>query len=299
MKLYSPFLWVTAIFSCVLYPLSAAAPAADPPGLPVLVAEDDWLPLVEHVDKDLQSRLRRQVTAVPKWRKLIAKRKMAVGLVDLKNPAQPRFGQVNGGVQMYAASLPKIAILLASFDQFSSGRLVRTPAVDEDLNAMIRVSDNAAATRMIDRLGGLARVNEVLRDPRYGFYDQEEGGGLWVGKRYAKRGPRLPDPLNGISHGATVTQVCRFYYQLATGRLISPGASNEMLQILAEPGIEHKFVKALHEKAPDASLYRKSGTWKRWHAPSTTSAGRSSFRPPSRATTATGSGDPGSARARS
>jgi beta-lactamase class A len=121
---------------------------------------------------------------------------------------------------------------------------------------------------MIDRVGGLQRVNAVLSDPRYHLYDERSDGGLWVGKRYAKQGRRLPDPLHGISHGATVKQVSRFYYLLATGRLINREASEDMLGVLADPGIHHKFVKALKQRAQQARLYRKSGTWRGWHADS-------------------------------
>jgi beta-lactamase class A len=74
--------------------------------------------------------------------------------------------------------------------------------------------------------------------------------------------------LKGISHAATVTQICRFYYQLATGQLINDQASADMLEMLSDPAINHKFVKSLGERAPDAMLCRKSGTWKHWHADS-------------------------------
>jgi beta-lactamase class A len=259
------FLFVLALG--LFPPFGPLADATAPP-LPVKVPDVSWRPLLQHTDKALQSRLRQQLRSRPEWQRLLGERKMAVGLVDLSNPAAPRFAHLNGNQEMYAASLPKIAILLAAFDQFEHGTLKRSPEVEQDLNDMIRVSSNAAATRMIDRIGGLMRVNQVLRDPRYGFYDAEDNGGLWVGKRYAKQGPRLPDPLHGISHAATVTQVCRFYYQLATGRLISPAASADMLAMLSEPAIGHKFVKSLRELAPQADLYRKSGTWQRWHADS-------------------------------
>ena len=247
---------------------SAFSYASETPSLPAVVDKGDWTPLRKNTDADLQARLQQLLGSRPLWRKLTAANRLAVGLVDLSDPAAPRFAEVNGDVEMYAASLPKIAILLAAFDQFEKGQLARTPEVEQDLVAMIRVSSNPAATRMIDRLGGLASVNAVLRDARYQFYDEEDGGGLWVGKRYAKKGPRLPDPLKGISHAATVTQICRFYYQLATGRLISPEASAEMLEVLSDPGIKHKFVKSIRERAPTAKLYRKSGTWKHWHADS-------------------------------
>lgn len=247
--------------------LTATASSAKLQQLPVPVPKSDWLPLTKHTDRNLQKRLEQQLSTRLQWRKLIRKRKMAVGLVDLSDPAAPLYAHVNGQKEMYAASLPKIAILLAAFDHFDKGKLKRTPEVEQDLHAMIRNSSNSAATRMIDRIGGLMQVNEVLRDPRYHFYDQKNGG-LWVGKRYAKEGPRVPDPVNGISHAATVAQVCRFYYLLATGRLINPEASRDMLDMLSEPGIEHKFVKSLTALAPDADLYRKSGTWKQWHADS-------------------------------
>lgn len=260
--------WHTVIYKCLCILLLCATNSAyAKPDLPTEAHKNSRLPLLEHADRDLQKRLEQQLTKRLQWRKLIRNRKMAVGLVDLSDPAAPRYARVNGNHEMYAASLPKIAILLAAFDHFDKGKLQRTTEVEEDLHAMIRTSSNLAATRMIDRMGGLMQVNEVLRNPRYHFYE-EKNGGLWVGKRYAKTGPRIPDPVNGISHAATVTQVCRFYYQLATGRLINSDASRDMLEMLSEPGVRHKFVKSLQERAPAADLYRKSGTWKNWHADS-------------------------------
>ena len=40
-----------------------------------------------------------------------------------------------------------------------------------------------------------------------------------------------------------------------------------MKKILANPGISHKFVKGL-EHVDDVKFYRKSGTWRNWHADS-------------------------------
>ncbi|MDX1518840.1 MAG: serine hydrolase, partial [Gammaproteobacteria bacterium] len=79
---------------------------------------------------------------------------------------------------------------------------------------------------------------------------------------------RVGDPLSNISHAANADQVCRLYYMLYMGKIISPERSNQMLEILKDPLIEHKFVKALHQFAPEALLFRKSGTWKHWHADS-------------------------------
>jgi len=65
-----------------------------------------------------------------------------------------------------------------------------------------------------------------------------------------------------------VLQICRFYYLLVYGRIISPEVSREILEILSDPGLHHKFVRVLEERAPLARLFRKSGTWRTWHSDS-------------------------------
>ena len=87
------------------------------------------------------------------WRTLIQKRKMSVGVVDLSDPKRPSFARVNGRVMMYAASLPKIAVLLAAYVCFEDGTLEETREIQADLIAMIRTSSNQAATRLIDLIG--------------------------------------------------------------------------------------------------------------------------------------------------
>ena len=227
-------------------------------------ADSEWKPLYERVDPALQAALEQRLNSNPEWAKLIRQKKMAVGVVDM-NADVPRFARVNGNQMMYAASLPKIAILLAAYVSFEDGSLAETADVHADLANMIRVSSNSAATQLIDRIG-MKKIQTVLRDPRYGFYDEKRGGGLWVGKRYAASGPRVGDPMHNISHGATATQVCRFFYLLATGRLISPERSEAMLSDLADPRLHHKFVSQIDERAPNARMFRKSGTWKQWHS---------------------------------
>jgi beta-lactamase class A len=241
--------------------------------LPIRLPAEHRVPLRDLESQDLESRLMRALNANPENARLIADRKLAVGLVDLRDPYQARFAQVNGDVMMYAASLPKIAILLASMDAFEKCELSESPEVISDLNAMICYSNNQASTRMIDRLG-YDKIEAVLTDPRYQLYDEEFGGGLWVGKRYAASGLRHPDPIKGLSHAATVSQVCRFYYMMATGDLVSPVRCRQMLDIMDDPALHHKFVNTLDQVAPQAKLYRKSGSWQNFHADSVLVWGR-------------------------
>lgn len=190
---------------------------------------------------------------------------LAVALVDVTDPQHPQLAQVNGDDMMYAASLPKIAILLGAYASFEDGSLLETEAVHQDLGNMIRVSSNSAASRLIEQVG-MQKIQSVLKDPQYGFYDERRGGGLWIGRLYAKHGPRIGDPLNNISHGASATQVCRFFYLLSSGRLINPQRSGQMLADLSHPALHHKFVSQVDVRAPGARLFRKSGTWRQWHS---------------------------------
>lgn len=235
--------------------------------LPLRVEDSAIMPLANLRNISLESDLSKIIAENKKWSSLVRNKKMSVGLVDLSDPNEVRFASVNGNNMMYAASLPKIAVLLAATDAIEKGELEETEEVKSDMRQMIARSDNAATTRMIDRIG-LDKIAEVMQDPDYEFYDQSKGGGLWVGKRYAKTGPRNGDPLKNISHGATANQVCRFYYLLSFGQLVNFERSKQMLEYLSEPELHHKFVNTIDQVAPDAQVYRKSGSWRNFHSDS-------------------------------
>lgn len=218
-------------------------------------------------DFAMEAQLERELSSRPEWRALIASKKMAVGLIDLRDPRNVRYAGVNGDHMMYAASLPKIAVLLSTMEAVEQGKLKETPALKKDMRLMISKSDNAASTRLIDRVG-FERIEAVMTDPKYSFYDKRTGGGLWVGKRYGKGGNTHREPLKNLSHAATAAQVCRFYYLLAHGKLVNEMRSMQMLRILENPELHHKFVNTLSLLAPNARLFRKSGTWKTYHSDS-------------------------------
>ncbi len=248
----------------VFYP---AAKVMAVPGLPISLPQGQWQPLGQRQDPELQATLARNLKQHSLWNCLIAADKMAVGLVDLSNPQAPRFAQVNGNTMMYAASLPKIAVLLAAFQGFEERTLLQTPQVMLDLNDMIRESSNSAAAIMIHRIG-LSKIQSLLFNPRYRFYDFRQGGGIWVGSTFASSGERHPDPLKDLLQAATATQVCRFYYQLAYGRLINTQRSTQMLQVLSNPGLHDKFVSVLEQSISPDRIFRKNGTFGTTHCDS-------------------------------
>ncbi|GGD43198.1 serine hydrolase [Muriicola marianensis] len=235
--------------------------------LPLKVPNENIRPLRSLLDTSLQRSLENQIYKNPEWKRLIESKRMAVGLVDLRDPENVRFARINGNHMMYAASLPKIAILLAAMDAIDKGELRETSDVKRDMRLMISKSDNHASTRMIDRVG-YAKIEEVMTNPKYEFYDEATGGGLWVGKRYGGGGDTHREPIKNLSHAASVTQVCRFYYLLANGKLVNQDKSAQMLDILENPELHHKFVNTLNILAPDARIFRKSGSWRNYHSDS-------------------------------
>ncbi len=245
--------------------------------LPIKIADDQIKPLRSLADQNLQLKFENELNRHAQWKKLIAQKKMAVGIVDLSDPQNVRFANVNGNHMMYAASLPKIAILLAAMDAIEKGELKETRDVKADMRLMISKSDNKASTRMIDRVG-YEKIEAVMTDRKYEFYDEHKGGGLWVGKRYGSGGDTNREPLKNLSHAATVNQVCRYYYLLANGKLVNENRSKQMLDIMENPELHHKFVNTLDQIAPNARLFRKSGSWRTYHSDSILVWGKDSSR---------------------
>jgi beta-lactamase class A len=222
--------------------------------------------LAQSCDPVLQKGLERCLTAL-KLNQAAKSKNLSIVLVDITNPSWPRMAYINPNEMMYAASLPKIAILLGAFERIAKGEMTLDDATQEKLDLMIRNSSNQAATEILNQVGK-SYLADLLQSPRYRLYDPERNGGLWVGKEYSKSGAWKRDPLHNLSHGATALQVARFYYMLQTGQLVSPEHSQQMKEILADPAIKHKFVKGLESKHPDHRIYRKSGTWKQYHSDS-------------------------------
>jgi beta-lactamase class A len=253
------------------FSLLKAAPIVPAPP-PAVTAVDlvgpfsDRAPLWRSFDPLLQRNLQialDQLGLLPATQRL----SLDVALVDITDVAKPRVAAINGDHMMYAASLPKIAILLGAFERIAAGQLSLDQQTESLLKAMIRVSSNKAASLMMEKVG-LPFIADVLSSPRYRLYDEFHNGGLWAGKAYAQAGLWQRDPLHNLSHGGTPMQIARFYYLLETGQLVSPEHSLQMKRILGSPGINHKFVKGMKVVDPTAQLFRKSGSWANWHSDS-------------------------------
>jgi len=183
----------------------------------------------------------------------------ALGVLDLRRLCLAMIHPDRGE---YAASVPKIAILLAYFHLRPDAATNLSEETRHELGLMVKASDNEAAAKFSQMLG-LREIQRVMDEN--GFYDPRHGGGIWVGKHYGVSGERYGDPVGDNSHAATVRQLLRFYLMLEQGKLLSPQASKTMREVFESPEIPHdqiKFVKAL--TGEKVQIIRKWGSWEDW-----------------------------------
>ena len=256
----------------VIQPREGAWEMIDDPVIRDMMALDaiapfeDLAPLWDWSDLELEAQVDRALAQLGLDDDARRKR-LAVALVDISDPERPRVASVNPDTMMYAASLPKIAVLLGAFEKIAVGKMEFDDENRHLMEQMIRVSSNSATTEMMHRVGK-KYIARVLLSPRYRLYDPRHNGGLWVGKDYAKAGLWKRDPIHNLSHGATAMQVARFYYLLYTENLVTPEYSRKMKEVMSGSHINHKFVKELSRLAPRMQLFRKSGSWRTFHSDS-------------------------------
>ena len=213
-------------------------------------------------DTRLDSRLQREVEAIDARLResySMTPEHAAVGVLDLRTN---RLAMVHPDRIEYAASVPKVGILLAYFHLNPEAATTLDPGTRHELGLMAKASSNEMAAKY-SRMIGLREIQTILN--AHGFYDAKRGGGIWVGKHYGPNSERIGDPVADHSHAATVRQLLRFWLLLEQGRLVSPDASRTMREIFASPDIPHddlKFVKALAGR--NATILRKWGSWQDW-----------------------------------
>jgi beta-lactamase class A len=217
-------------------------------------------------DEDLQAAVDQLISANANWTAAIHGREASVVVADVTDPKRPLVAWYNPERMFYAASLPKIAIILAVFVEVDAGRLELDDETRTQLIRTVKVSSNRDATALLNKVG-IERVAEILQDPAHGkLYDPDYGGGLWVGKPYSKAPAWKRDPINHISHGSSAMAAARFYYGASTGILVDHKHLPLLEEIFGNPGVNHKFVKGLNGR--EREIFRKSGTWRTTHADS-------------------------------
>lgn len=185
----------------------------------------------------------------------------AFGVLDLSGL---RLALIRPDTMFYAASVPKICIVLTYFATHPEAATALDPQVERELQLVIKRSSNELAAKY-SQLVGLDAIQDLLQSERYRFWEPDHGGGFWCGKHYGLDEPRYGDPLHDHSHGMTVRQALRYYLMLEQGNLESPAVCAKLKQIFAAPQLEFHdkdFVAGL--KGRDVTVLRKGGLWEDW-----------------------------------
>lgn len=142
---------------------------------------------------------------------------------------------------MVSASLIKLYIMGAVWDALERGTLEHD-AADAPLAAMITVSDNESANRLIFLLGqgdaeaGMAAVNDWCQ--RLGYGDT--------------RLNRLMLADNGLQNYTSAADCAAFLSAVCRGECVSPQASREMLELLLQQQVNDRLPALLPEGTPVA-----------------------------------------------
>lgn len=131
--------------------------------------------------------------------------------------------------QVYSASLIKLFVAQAVYNEIAAGTMDNTAAVNEEISRMITYSDNNAWQSLARRLGGgsymygMERVTEIAADEGY-----TESGQFMKG-----------DKRN--FNFTSVSDCGMFLHRLLNGEVVSAEYSQKLLDLLKQQEVLHKI----------------------------------------------------------
>lgn len=173
---------------------------------------------------------------------------LAITLVDVSDPAQPRRASVRGEVEIYPASVIKLFYLAAAHRWLEDGKLSDTPELRRALKDMIVDSSNDATHYVIDLLTGTTSGPELAEADLKTWVEKRAAvtryftGLGYVGVNASKKpwgdGPygRESQAIKAYSpkrNMLTTEATARLLTEIATGRCVSAARSAEMMALLA------------------------------------------------------------------
>lgn len=142
-----------------------------------------------------------------------------------------------------SASTIKVYVMLTVFQRVKTHHLKLTRTVKRDLARMIHNSDNAATNRLIQRLGGFKRVNQVMR--QYGFKQSHL-------RRYMLDTRALQQ---GHDNYTSVNDLTRFLTLTSRNQLLGKTYDQKMMTLLHHCKNHSKLPKQVKH----AAVYNKTG----------------------------------------
>lgn len=152
---------------------------------------------------------------------------------------------------MYSASVIKLFVMAAVFQQMADGALDDTANVNTLLEQMITVSSNEATNSLIRLLGngngeqGFALINRFAGEHGYASTHLSQWLGVLDGNAQAKQ--------------TSASDAGRLLSELYRGRLVSPAASRSMLSLLLHQTRREKIPAGLPAGTPVANKTGEAG----------------------------------------
>ncbi len=135
--------------AALLVGIASGRAAAAPP--PPAAAAREWLATTRSAP-ELQTFLDRTMATLAGSDPALRRAKVGVALLDVPKAGPPRLAHVGGDQPIYPASVVKFVYLMATYRWQEDGRLAIDPALDAQLEAMIRASSNQATQKVFARL---------------------------------------------------------------------------------------------------------------------------------------------------
>lgn len=266
------------------------APAASPPA-PAVARE--YLATIQE-DAALQAFLDRTMGALRASDPPLRQAQVGVALLAIPKTGPPKLAHVGGDQAIYPASVVKLVYLMAAYRWQEEDKLTIDPAMDRELEAMIRQSSNQATQKVFARLTGTtpgaALVPGAYRDYRerrlavkrwlesLGIGDLHcvnptyDGGGDLVGRdqqflrdRTVKGGLASADGEYPNRQAMTATGTAKLLALLATDRALTPEDSAIVRRRMKrdpkeQPHLARRIAGGA-ARLDGLEVYAKSGTW--------------------------------------
>lgn len=196
------------------------------------------------VSPDLRARVTRAAAASLKDFPKLTADNLALSVIDLTHPEKMVRAEYHGDAPFYPASLVKLFFMAAAFHQDHF-----TPEVERALSEMIRLSDNDAASYLVDvlsettsgpELDGKALEQFLYRRRSLNRYFASLGYDVSVFLKPWSFGPygremQILGENKANRNRVSANSVASLLLWIARRHAISPSASEAMLRLLARP----------------------------------------------------------------
>jgi len=225
-------------------------------------------------DRDLVAALQRTADAASKEFPRLTSENLGLSVIDLTKPTDPIRADLHGDASFYPASVVKLFFMV---EIFREGK--RSPEIDRALREMIGVTDNDAASYLVDVISDTTSGPELDEDALRKFVDRRRAiNTVFSSLGYDVSAMAKPwsfgpygreKQLLGVNkenrNRATPNAVASLLYWIVRRHAISPNASDEMMSLLERPldplrPTENQVKDFLGESLPSGSkLWSKSG----------------------------------------